>query len=150
MVQITPEEVMARRVQQRLMKVSAPQHTAFLYRVWGKDGALVYIGKAVNPVARPNMHRRAPWGHEIDRHTFFEYPTEADALAAEREAIIREKPKYNKRMTYATALSPEKIVQLHRALDIAQAEILKTDIDPAIGKLVIQEAKNRVLRAFRQ
>jgi hypothetical protein len=147
MVQITPEEVMARR----LAKVTAPRYSAFLYRVWDKDGSLLYIGKAINPVVRPNMHRRTPWGHEIDRHTFQEYPTEEAALAAEREAIIREKPKYNKRMTYATRLSDDQVIQMHRALDVAQAELLKLEgIDPKLSKLVIQEAKNRVLRAFRQ
>lgn len=146
MVQITPEEVMARRLE----KATAPRQSAFLYRVWGKDGSLLYIGKAINPVVRPAAHRRAPWGHEIDRWTFEEHPSEEAALIAEREAIIREKPRHNKRMTYATALLEDKVVQLHRALDIALAEILKTDIDPVLGKLVIQEAKNRVLRAFRQ
>jgi hypothetical protein len=151
MVQITPEEVMADRAQKRLAKIAGPKRSAFLYRVWAKDGSLLYIGKAINPVARPAMHRRAPWGQEIDRWTFAAYPTEEETLAAEREAIIREKPKYNKRMTYATRLSEDQIIQMHRALDIAQEQLLKLEgIDPKISKLVIQEAKNRVLRAFRQ
>ena len=147
MVQITPEEVMA----QRLAKVAAPPKPyAFLYRLWDQNGALLYIGVTVNLFSRPWTHKRQTWGHEIRRDTFEEFPSKEAALIAEREAIIGEKPKYNKRMTYATRLSDDQIIQLHRALDIAWAEIQKTDIDRALGNLIIQEAKNRVLRAFRQ
>lgn len=149
MVQITPEEVMA----QRLAKVSAPKRipVGWVYRLWAKDGTLLYIGKTIGPWIRPRSHYRQPWGGEIDKITHQEYPSEPEAFAAEREAIIREKPKYNKRMTYATRLTDDQIVQMHRALDVAQTELLKLEsIDPKISKLVIQEAKNRVMRAFRQ
>lgn len=156
MVQISPEEVMALRsveakMARRLRKVANRRPYGFVYRLWAKDGTLLYIGKTTNPYARPWSHgSQKPWGREIHRVTHEEHVSEEAAIAAEREAIIREKPRYNKRMTYATRLTDDQVVQLHRALDIAWAEIQKTDIDPTLGNLIIQEAKNRVLRAFRQ
>lgn len=139
-------------IAKRLAKVSAPPKPyAFLYRLWDQEGTLLYVGVTVNPFNRPWMHRsQKAWGAEIHRDTLEEFPSKEAALVAEREAIIREKPKYNKRLTYATRLSDDQVCQFHRALDIAWAEILKTDIDRALGNLIIQEAKNRVLRAFRQ
>jgi hypothetical protein len=156
MVQISPEEVMERKaseaeIARRLGKVATKRPYGFVYRIYDGAGALIYIGKTVQPFARPLSHySQKPWGREIGRIDTQEFDSEEAAFAAEREAIIREKPKYNKRMTYATRLSDDQVCQLHRALDIAWAEIQKTDIDPKLGNLIIQEAKNRVLRAFRQ
>jgi predicted GIY-YIG superfamily endonuclease len=137
----------------KLRKASARRPYGFVYRLFNDAGELLYIGKTVNPFSRPWAHlSQKPWGNEVDlrKVDLKEFPSEEEAKAAETEAIIREKPKYNKRVTYATRLSDDQVVQLHRALDIAWAEILKTDIDPTLGNLIIQEAKNRVLRAFRQ
>ncbi len=156
MVQIPPEEVMAQRaseaeIARRLARTASKKPYGFIYRLFSKSGELLYIGKTTQPFTRPWAHcSQKPWGKEVDRVETEEFDSEEAAFAAEREAIIREKPKYNKRMTYATRLSDDQVVQLHCALDIAWAEIQKTDIDPKLGNLIIQEAKNRVLRAFRK
>lgn len=67
-----------------------------LYRLRSTDGALLYIGVAGNPGRRFEQHATdKPWWSEVATITLAHYPDRAAALAAERDAIHAERPRYN-------------------------------------------------------
>lgn len=67
-----------------------------LYRFYGGDGSLLYIGITNNPGRRWAQHGRAkPWWHEVDRIELERYPTRAAVLSAEVAAIQAERPRHN-------------------------------------------------------
>ena len=76
------------------------EHTAniarsYVYRMWDKNGVLLYIGKSNNPLNRWKQHRKKPWFKQVTRFEYEPHPDEAAAYAAEREAIKTEHPLYN-------------------------------------------------------
>lgn len=67
-----------------------------IYRLFGAEDNLLYVGVAKNPEARWRDHRSAkPWWLEVQRKTVDWYPTRLAALVAEAEAIRDECPVYN-------------------------------------------------------
>lgn len=70
---------------------------ASLYRHFDANGRLLYVGVSLSTVARLSQHRSSPWFDEIATVTSQNFPTQADAYKAERSAIWRELPIYNKR-----------------------------------------------------
>lgn len=67
-----------------------------LYRLFDEAGALLYIGITSDPVARIASHRADKWWWEEVADKRFEYMgSRAELEAAERLAIIRERPMYN-------------------------------------------------------
>jgi predicted GIY-YIG superfamily endonuclease len=67
-----------------------------LYRLYDADGALLYVGVSVNPVARLIHHKRAKdWYHDIAKIVIEKHATREAAYAAERKAIREENPKHN-------------------------------------------------------
>lgn len=75
----------------------APGVTAHsLYRFFDAAGKLLYIGITGNPRLRFAQHRKAKvWWNDIATREIVHYKTRVDLMAAEREAIIRERPRYN-------------------------------------------------------
>lgn len=68
-----------------------------LYRHFGKDNELLYIGISFSAIYRAAQHRMlSHWWPEIERIEIKNFDTRQDLVAAEVEAIIKEKPKYNK------------------------------------------------------
>jgi predicted GIY-YIG superfamily endonuclease len=69
-----------------------------LYRIWGDEGLLLYIGISNNFGTRWKEHaKRQPWWDEMRRLTADAwYDSRPEAEAAEEAAIKAEKPKYNK------------------------------------------------------
>ena len=68
----------------------------WVYRQWGYDGRLLYIGATADPEKRYHQHTlTTAWYHEIERVELTEYPTGPAAYAAEKAAIRAEAPKYN-------------------------------------------------------
>jgi hypothetical protein len=68
----------------------------FLYRHFGADGRLLYVGTAANPVLRSNGHSfSAPWFASIRNITVEEFPTLGEARDAEAKAIAHENPLHN-------------------------------------------------------
>lgn len=66
-----------------------------LYRLWGPDGRLVYIGVTRCLKARLKAHRKR-WDEKVwGWATWAEYPDAASMLAAERRAIADEAPPLN-------------------------------------------------------
>lgn len=69
-----------------------------LYRLFGHDGTLLYVGIASNPRLRWKQHARAAtWWDQVDpgRTRVEWYPSRASARSAETVAIMSEVPSYN-------------------------------------------------------
>jgi hypothetical protein len=72
-----------------------PSSGFYLYRLWGVDGRLLYIGVSTRLSARLRVHR-SRWGDLIHHVTWDEHVDEGSMLAAERKAITDEDPAFNK------------------------------------------------------
>ena len=67
-----------------------------LYRHFDKAGALLYVGISSNALSRAGQHfSEKMWAIEVVRFTVEHFPDREAALAAEKHAIITERPKYN-------------------------------------------------------
>ena len=72
--------------------------SASVYRQWDKDGRLLYVGMANDPLQRNLSHMRGVrHKYEIASITFEWFATREEASAAESKAISEENPAYNKR-----------------------------------------------------
>jgi predicted GIY-YIG superfamily endonuclease len=68
----------------------------WLYRIYGTEGELLYVGITRNLSARLAQHaREQSWGLEIRDVIARWYPDEASADAAETEAVRAEEPRHN-------------------------------------------------------
>ncbi|MFI2663253.1 hypothetical protein [Micromonospora carbonacea] len=77
-----------------------------LYRHYDAEGRLLYVGVTFNPGHRASGHRAyAEWIDQATTFTGTWFPTRAEALAAEKEAIRAEKPIYN-RQRYGAGAAP--------------------------------------------
>ncbi|CDZ89022.1 hypothetical protein ACQR3W_21915 [Rhodococcus ruber] len=66
-----------------------------LYRHFGEDGTLLYIGIAYDPGARWLQHMDKTWWHEVYSTRMEHFPDRESAEAAEKAAIIDERPMWN-------------------------------------------------------
>ena len=74
----------------------SPQRTA-LYRLYGVDDHLLYVGISGAPKARLGAHSRdKPWWPEVARHTLEWFETRKSAERVEKAEIEEERPRYNK------------------------------------------------------
>jgi hypothetical protein len=72
------------------------QDTARVYRIYGANNRLLYVGMSANPLLRLDQHSRASaWADEATSVTIGERKTKADALLEEADAIRSEKPVFN-------------------------------------------------------
>lgn len=72
-------------------------HKTTLYRYFGGNGQLLYVGVTKNAFDRQAHHaQNQPWWGEVVSASFEHYATRDEALAAETFAIGSELPKYNK------------------------------------------------------
>lgn len=68
----------------------------FLYRHFAADGALLYVGISLSWPARTKTHsREKDWFGDVAQVTIQQFATRQAAIDAEREAIRREKPRFN-------------------------------------------------------
>ena len=68
-----------------------------LYRQWSKAGDLLYVGISLNYANRLKDHYRgSAWFLDVENITLEWFDTREEALRAERNAIIEEKPECNK------------------------------------------------------
>lgn len=72
--------------------------THYVYRYFNAEGRLLYVGCSKDPMARYRTHRQDSrlWINEVARGHISVFPDQATALAAEKAAIVAEKPLYNK------------------------------------------------------
>lgn len=68
----------------------------YLYRLYNKGGALLYVGITNNYLRRWNQHaKEKSWWPEVHNFTQDWFPDRASVEAAERHAITVEQPRYN-------------------------------------------------------
>lgn len=67
-----------------------------LYRFYGDQGQLLYIGVTLDPGTRWKTHSKdKPWWSLVASITVEQHPSRGTVLRAERAAIIEEHPRYN-------------------------------------------------------
>ena len=67
-----------------------------LYRFYDAGGTLLYVGVTLNPVSRWKQHSKdKPWWADVADIKVERHDDRRAVLAAERDAIIRERPRYN-------------------------------------------------------
>lgn len=69
----------------------------YLYRHFDKNDNLLYVGVSLSVLQRLSQHKTcSPWFHKIAKITMESFNDRTSALAAEKTAIIKEHPIYNK------------------------------------------------------
>lgn len=71
------------------------ERQAAVYRLYGADGSLLYVGSSYNPERRYRDHYRKPWWPLVVRRVEEWHPSKDDAYAAEMKAIAAERPVHN-------------------------------------------------------
>lgn len=67
-----------------------------LYRHFGENGGLLYVGVSNDPILRTKQHSKtARWWEDVEYITLEKFPDRDSALRAESRAIISERPRYN-------------------------------------------------------
>src|SRR5690554_1450800 len=70
--------------------------TTTLYRFYDKDDRLLYVGITNNFGARFSHHSNLKaWWEDVARSSMEHFPNRKAALAAERAAIVAERPRFN-------------------------------------------------------
>lgn len=77
-------------------KREKPRRPHCVYRFFDHQGALLYVGKAVNPDSRQRQHERRAWWPDVRHITREWYDSDDDARRAEDLAIRDEGPLYNR------------------------------------------------------
>ena len=78
-----------------------------MYRLFGTDGRLLYIGVTAQPEKRWRQHAGEKiWWDDVADIRMERYPDRACALLAEQAAIIEEKPRYNRLHNGRNAVIP--------------------------------------------
>lgn len=73
-----------------------PKTGTILYRYFAKSGELLYVGITDQQKRRHSSHKtEKTWASEIDSVETTEFPTRAEARAAEESAIRTERPTHN-------------------------------------------------------
>lgn len=68
-----------------------------LYRLYGADDALLYVGVTRNISLRLSQHKAdKKWWPQVTRRTMTWYGSRAEARAAESKAVFAEKPMHNR------------------------------------------------------
>lgn len=115
-----------------------------LYRHFNVDGELLYIGISLSAVGRLKQHMADKgWAGDIASVHIEHYPTRKAALDAEREAIISEKPLWNK--TFNTERIPyvydPSINDLACLVKGKELQVLCTDVaNIVIGNIIQWDA----------
>lgn len=100
-----------------------------LYRLYDAGGALLYVGITGALKLRMSQHAaEKPWWSAITRKTVAWYPSRAEAVAAEAEAITLEAPVHN------VVGKPLAIVKSPRAAHEALVDELAADYERALGE----------------
>lgn len=122
LVEIMPPEDVA-----KLLPPAEGDRYTSLYRLYDKDGALLYVGVAQSLLARMNQHRlNARWFRDVVRVDVQHFDNRGDALAAETEAIETENPRYNLADTGRTyAWDGSRLKKARERAGLTQVELAK-------------------------
>lgn len=68
----------------------------YVYRIFDKEGRLIYVGASANPEARLLAHKHTSWWYpQVGRIKIKVYRTRTEATDAEKLAIRSEFPRWN-------------------------------------------------------
>ena len=95
-----------------------------VYKHFGVDGRLLYVGASYAPDLRQASHNsRSDWFGLVERTDVEWFDTRREALAAERKSILTERPIYNKTDAGDMMTASGKAIKLLRSnLQMTQAE----------------------------
>ena len=100
-----------------------------LYRYWDKEGELLYVGISVSAAARAVQHMKSSgWSRDAVTMTIEHFPSRKAAEVAERRAIVRELPCWNKlhaRPREGKATRRQQNLGSNAALEIKHEALLK-------------------------
>jgi len=87
-----------------------------LYRIFGEDGELLYIGKSINGAARIRDHQREKyWWPQVRTIIIEHFSDNEELLIAEESAIRNEYPlyniEYNRSFSTSDCQEPTEIIQ---------------------------------------
>lgn len=103
-----------------------------LYRHFANDGSLLYVGISLSWPARTKAHSHySKWFEQIAKVEIERFPSRAAALEAEREAIRRERPKFNVVHNGGTNAPPKRLHKLRA---------MATNDDPLLRKITGPDA----------
>ncbi|MFJ7489737.1 hypothetical protein ACIQZB_00500 [Streptomyces sp. NPDC097727] len=74
---------------------TATRRPAAVYRLWGAEGILLYIGSAYDPEERAKDHKHTTWWPRVTRRTDEWHDSREAAYDAEGRAIAAESPAHN-------------------------------------------------------
>jgi predicted GIY-YIG superfamily endonuclease len=125
-----------------------------VYRLYDKQGTLLYVGMSSNPETRCAHHAcdKAWWPDVADRKEVW-FDTRVDAGVAERDAIQRENPVHNKERypldfkpatptgKYTSVWLPDDLYQERKASELSYAECIRRGL--AAGEPEELDAKIR-------
>ena len=119
-----------------------PASGFYVYIAWGTDKKRpLYVGKSRNLLARMGQHSQSSaWWKYMQRLAVYAYPTEADALNAEAEAIGELQPEYNLAGVTRRPLQPYKPKPL---LIDDHGPRISTDEIPSHQLAIIARVQNR-------
>jgi predicted GIY-YIG superfamily endonuclease len=84
-----------------------------LYRHYDKDGNLLYVGISWTILQRLRQHEKGSfWFKEVDSIKLEKYSSREASLAAERKAILAERPRYNKTHTTISSSNEKRKIAL--------------------------------------
>lgn len=95
---LTAEAAYEQEAIEHPQRAAAPQRECAVYRFYDATARLLYVGKAIDPVARQKQHEKRVWWADVDQSLtgVTWYPSERAALDAEDQAIRDENPIYNR------------------------------------------------------
>ena len=100
-----------------------------LYRHFGEDGTLLYVGVSLSAMQRLMQHRsHAHWFEQIKRIEVERFATRQQAFAAERAAVINEKPAFNIQFQRAEARASSGRVRVGLKLKLTTATSIKKSL----------------------
>lgn len=101
----------------------AAQRTA-LYRLYDRNGVLLYVGITVDPPVRFQAHSSRTWWSEVTRSTLEWWPSLEAAEVAEKRAIETERPIHNRALVVPPGNHAQRctrIASLRDQMDEAEA-----------------------------
>ncbi|MFJ9558299.1 GIY-YIG nuclease family protein [Nocardiopsis sp. NPDC101807] len=81
-----------------------------LYRLYNAEGQLLYIGASCDLRARFSQHASTKdWWDQVAKWDSKWLPSREEALAAERDAIMHERPRFNKKIIFVPRREPSRV-----------------------------------------
>lgn len=94
-----------------------------LYRHFDENNSLLYVGISLSTFNRLSQHKdHSEWFKKIKNVTIEHFPTREEAMAAERQAIKSENPKFNIAMRKTMAEIEKEQKEQNKITQLAMAE----------------------------